>query len=424
MQAVQSALLSPAPQFLDRSDEVRGIEGAVAGSTTLRAYANDLIFLLGLSGFVATVTAGAATLDVWTLTTTGVPTGGTFTISITQAIVITGGPVATGAIPFNATAVQVQQILTAALAPYGVYVSCTGGPLPTGVIITLAGAGGGYPFTLTLGTNSLTGGTTPAPAFTHTTSGAAGGALQLPDGSFLPTGVNAWRFTKRTGFTAKTAQIQAVYSDEAVYLIGQGYGVSALSMNTVQGTLAATWMGLVLKRLTQDPNLAPTYDTQAIPHFRQGDISLAWLAGGAVASDFTWAITNPLNRVRTLGFSSYYPDQMEQGPARVSVNGTIPKLILAGADMDALLAGSAFAATSTWRAPKQIGTTGSPYAMFLELPAAQILGGDADPIANVRRYGGSFNWFAAWDETAGYDARFTILSNLTAIGVASTGVGL
>lgn len=429
---VQSARLSPAPQFASRADEVRGIEGAVpdlldgyapAGDTTIRAYANDLIFLLGLAGFVATVTAGSATLDSWTITTTGVPTGGTFTISITQATVLPGGPIVTAPIPYNATATMVQQILTAALQPFGVFVSCSGGPLPGGVLATFAGAGGGFAFTLALGTNALTGGAAPAPAFAHTTTGVAGGSLLLPDGSFLPTGVNAWTFAKRTGLNAKTAQIQAVYADELLYLIGQGYGVTGLSMNAA-GALSVSWLGLVLKRLLSDPNISPTYDTQAIPHFRQGDILLSWLAGSGVTSDFTWAIANPLQAVRTLGLASYYPNMMEQGPARATITGTIPKLILAAGDIDALLAGASFGATVSWKSPKTIGATLTPYTMFLQLAAAQITGGDADPIANVRRYGASFNWQAAWDETAGYDAKFTILSNLAATGVASAGVGL
>ena len=88
---IQSFRLHPAPALVNREDELRGVEGAVAqlvngyaptGDISIRAYPNDMIFLLGLAGFQATVTAGAATLDVWTLTITGGPTGGTFTLTI------------------------------------------------------------------------------------------------------------------------------------------------------------------------------------------------------------------------------------------------------------------------------------------------------------------------------------------------------
>ena len=112
---IQNLALSPAPAYVDRSDELRGIEGSVAqlidryapgGTLTVRAYVNDLIFLLGLAGFQATVTAGAATLDKWTLAFTGTPTGGSYTITITGGF--TGSPVTTGPIPWNATAAQVQ----------------------------------------------------------------------------------------------------------------------------------------------------------------------------------------------------------------------------------------------------------------------------------------------------------------------------
>lgn len=429
--AIQSGRITPAPQFLSRADEVRGIEGSVpelldgyqpAGDITIRAYVNDLIFLLGLSGYVATVTAGAATLDQWTITTTGIPTGGSFTATLTQASVA-GSPFTTPAIPFNATAAQVQQILQAALQGTGVLVTATGGPLPTGVVVTFTGAGAGLAWTVALGTNSLTGGTTPAPAFAHTTTGAAGGGTQLPDGSYAPAGTNVWTFNKRTGLLAKTAQITTVYADEAVWLQGQGYAVSALSGDQ-SGALSATLMGLVLKRLSVDPNISPSYDTQAIPHLREGDIQVSWLGGSGLTSGFTWQVANPLARVRTLGIQSYYPDQMEQGGGRVAVTGTIAKQVLAGADIDAVLAGVTFSALGAWRSPKMIGATNFPYALFLRMPSAQIIGGDPDPLTNVRRFGGSYQWFAAWDEATGMDAQFTLVSNLAATGVASVGVGL
>lgn len=63
----RSMRLSPAPEHLDRSDELRGITGAVprlietygpGGSLSLRAYPKALTWLFNLAGFVGTHTAG------------------------------------------------------------------------------------------------------------------------------------------------------------------------------------------------------------------------------------------------------------------------------------------------------------------------------------------------------------------------------
>jgi hypothetical protein len=428
---ITSFRMTPAPGLADRSDELRGVEGSVpqlldsftpAGDIAVRAYVNDLIWLLGLAGFQATVVAGAATADVWTITTTGIPTGGSFTAAVTPG----GGTlVTTGPIPYNATAQQVADAIKAACDASGqtsVRVFASGGPLPTGVLVTLAGSASGRATTIALGVNNLTGGTTPAPAFTHTTTGANGGSAALPDGGYPTTGTNVWTFAKRTGLNAKSAQILAAYVNEQVFLQGQGMVLSALNGNAA-GQITGTLQGLVVKRVN-DPNLAPSFDTQAIPHLREGDMFLTWLTGGGIVSDFTWAIANPVEMIRSLGVASYYPDTMYQGPGRVAVTGTIPKRALSATDWDALVAAGTFAAVATWHSPKQIGTSGYGYSMFMQMPSAQYVGGDPDPLTNARRFGASYNWFAAYDETAGYDVQFVLVTSLAATAVASAGVGL
>lgn len=424
---IQSFRLTPGVQLADRSDELRGIEGVPpqlvdgyqpGGDLSVRAYVNDLLWLLGLAGYKATVVAGAATADVWTITTTGVPTGGSFTVAVTPS----GGVlVTTGPIPYNATAAQVQAAI-AAVVPGSVEVFCGGGPLPTGVTVTLSGSGSGKSHTLALGANNLTGGTSPVPVFTHTTTGANGGSAALPDGGFPTTGTNVWVFTKRTGLNAKSAQIRAAYVNEGVFVLGQGYALSALGGNAA-GNITGTFEGLVYLPIN-DPNITPAFDTSAIPHLRNGDMSLSWLSGTGVTSDFTWALANPIERIRSLGSASYYPDTVYQGPGRVGITGTIPKRAFAIADLNALLSAGSFASVSTWHSPKEIGSTKFPYSMFLEMPNVQIVGGDSDPLTNARRFGASFNWMAAWDEGLGYDARFTLVSSLAATAVASGTVGL
>jgi hypothetical protein len=121
----------------------------------------------------------AAINEVQTLTTTGTPTGGTFTLVVLGQV--------TGTIAFNATAGAVATAINTALAPLGstYTVSTSGGPLPTGVPITFDGAGvaGRNIPPITIGTNALTGGATPAPAIAQTTAGYYGGrsvAVDIP----------------------------------------------------------------------------------------------------------------------------------------------------------------------------------------------------------------------------------------------------
>lgn len=425
---VQTLGLTAGPAYVDRSDELRGIEGTVSqlidrfapgGSLGVRAYVNDLIFMFGLAGFQGSVTAGAATVDRWTIAQGGTWTGGTFTLTIAGAF--TGSPVTTGPIPYNATADQVQIALQAAL-PVAGSVTATGGALPgTAVVAAFTGPLSGLPITVTLGVNSLAG-TTPTITLTHTATGAAGGSAVLPDGGYPPTGVNVWTFTKRAGLVPKTAQVITVYSGEQVYMQGQGFALSALGGNA-DGAITGTWVGLVFARIN-DPSLTPAYDTSAIPNLRRGDMSLTWLSGSGITTDFTWSIANPLEAISSFGVPSYYPDQIEQGPGRVAVTGTIPKRSLTTIDVDSMLNAGTFAGVATWHSPKAIGATYYPYSMFMQMPAAQIVGGDVDPLTNARRFGASWNWMAAWDETAGYDVKFTLISSLTALNVASAGVGL
>jgi hypothetical protein len=111
----------------------------------------------------------AAVNDVQTVTITGAPTGGTFTL-VNPA---TG--TASAAIAFNATAAAVQGALTAP-AMFGagnVTVTGAGGGPYT---VTFVGAYAAMPMApLTLGTNALTGGTTPGVTIAHTTTGRTGG---------------------------------------------------------------------------------------------------------------------------------------------------------------------------------------------------------------------------------------------------------
>ena len=113
----------------------------------------------------ATAVAAEVTSDLQTLSISGSPTGGTFTLSF--------GGNTTAAIPFNAAAGQVEVALKALASIGAGNMVCGGGPLPgTPVTCTFNGTLYGTPQNaITIGANSLTGGSTPTPSVAHTTVG-------------------------------------------------------------------------------------------------------------------------------------------------------------------------------------------------------------------------------------------------------------
>lgn len=306
---VRSVRMSPVPQFIDRSDEVRAIDGGPPqlvnayepdGNISIRAYGDDLTFLLNAAGFTGVHTAGD-------------------------------------------------------------------------------------------------------------------GVITDPGGDVIPAGVHRWVFTKRQGFIAKTLQAILAYVDHDVFFKGQGFGLSTLNMNA-DGEVTADMVGIVLAMLGADPELVPAYPAFDIPFFRRGDAQLEWLTDSGVVDDFSFAISNPLVRNRGFGVRSYFPNNLNHGDERVRVTGTVPMYTLAEADMSALIDGETFSAVASWEAPGQIGVTGYPYKLFVEMPKCQYIGGQgADDLANRRRHGGTFDWWAAWDESVGFDVKITVMGTLAAI---------
>lgn len=113
------------------------------------------------------VLSTGGTDEVQTVTITGTPTGGTFTLTYSGQT--------TTAIPYNATAAALRSALEG-LSNIGVGdVTVTGGPGPgTPYVVTFTGALGNTDVAQMTATGSFTGGTTPAAAVTTTTPGVAG----------------------------------------------------------------------------------------------------------------------------------------------------------------------------------------------------------------------------------------------------------
>lgn len=107
---------------------------------------------------------GARTTEVQTVTVTGAPTGGTFTLTL-------GAYGTTAAIAYNASAQDIADALNALAGVSGV--TAGGGPEPgSAVTVTFGGEGFvGTDVPQMTGSASFTGGTTPALAVTTTTAG-------------------------------------------------------------------------------------------------------------------------------------------------------------------------------------------------------------------------------------------------------------
>lgn len=413
---VTAAKLTPDPQFLDRGDELRNIEGVVPslldgfepkGSIAERCYLNTLIPLLRAAGWAGAHTAGDGTNEVVTLDDSGIVSGGTFKLTF--------GAVQTGAIEYNAAAADVQAALEALSTIGAGNVVCAGGPMVAApVTVTFQGALGSQDVgDVTVDNTLITGGGTITVAVT--TPGVAPTVLD-PDGSAgakVGLGAHKWVFTKAGGATPKTLQLIAAYSPASVFLKGQGYAVSQLTLDAA-GQLGSDLVGLVLARIT-DPSLTPSLDVSAIPPIRRGDLKLTWITGSALSDSFTMQIANPVEVTKTLESAGYYPNLAENGDTPVLVTGSIPKRSLDAQDFDALIAATTFAATAKWDTAKRVGTSPTTYKLFVEMPACQYTGGDWDDLGNHRRFGANFDWRAGWDEASGYDCKITVVAGVSAV---------
>lgn len=150
------------------------VNGGPAGGTFFLQWGDISTSPLAFNASAATVQAAliplvagmtrTGTNAVQTVTISGVPTGGTFTLTYAGQT--------TTALAFNATAATVQAALIALsnIGPNDVTV--TGGPGPaTPYVVTFVGTLGDEPIALMTATSSFTGGTSPTTAVTSTTTG-------------------------------------------------------------------------------------------------------------------------------------------------------------------------------------------------------------------------------------------------------------
>ena len=111
------------------------------------------------------------TNEVQSVSISGAPTGGSFTLSFTPPGA--GSAQTTAPIAFNATAANVQAALAALPGIGAGNVTAAGGPLPAAVNVTFTGTLGCQDQSQMTTTSALTGGTSPAAAVATVTNGAA-----------------------------------------------------------------------------------------------------------------------------------------------------------------------------------------------------------------------------------------------------------
>lgn len=139
----------------------------VTAEASDRTLSDGTVIKAGFKGLeLGTVLCEIALGEVQTVTVSGSPTGGTYTLKAT------GGTVETATIAYNAAAAAVQTAIRGLGGAYaGVVVTgSAGGPYTVTFPV-----GGGDVVALTLGTNSLTGGSSPSAAVTTGTAGTAPG---------------------------------------------------------------------------------------------------------------------------------------------------------------------------------------------------------------------------------------------------------
>ncbi|MGH9059965.1 MAG: hypothetical protein ACRDZY_10690, partial [Acidimicrobiales bacterium] len=142
------------------------VGGTIEDLTVFTPDPNIMSFCMGGVPF-----SGGGTDEVQTITVTGTPTGGTFTMTFSGQT--------TAAIPYSATMAQLAAALTALSNIEIGDITVTGGPLPATPLVVTFGLGqyGGIDVPTMTATASFTGGTTPTIAVAETTKGAAGAAL-------------------------------------------------------------------------------------------------------------------------------------------------------------------------------------------------------------------------------------------------------
>jgi hypothetical protein len=194
--------LQSSVEFLASQDYTVKRGGITLDSTTITADSDGNKIVKGGTVLYKRAATGkytpATSQEVQTVTVTGAPTGGTFTLTYAGQT--------TAAIVYNATAAAVRTALEALsnLAPGDVTVTgSAGGPW------TVTFTGGGDVAQMTADGTALTGGTTPSVTVTTTTAGGGTGEDAVAKGLLFPGDVNLADGDVITGMLIRGSVLEA-----------------------------------------------------------------------------------------------------------------------------------------------------------------------------------------------------------------------
>lgn len=252
---------------------------------------------------------------------------------------------------------------------------------------------------------------------THYVATAGNGVITDPDSTVIPTGATRHVWTAPLGplgASPKTAQIIAAYKDQSLFLKAKGASVNQIEITTPErGGAQISLQGIAAYAdAFADPSLTPAYETLATrPFMRGGQSIITWLTGTATPDGVSYTIANPVENTSSLGIESKYADVVEKSnEGLVLLTGSIGKRQLDVDDFNALRDATEFAAKTRWRSDTVIAS-GYRYSFWIEMSAAQYVGGNLDALSNKRRLGGSFNFRAARNASA--SVTLTLVNNVT-----------
>lgn len=346
----------------------RDIPGAYLGPVT---FGGELAFypraqMLALLAYAAMGTkvssSVAGTNEVQTLTMTGTPTGGTFTLRFRGQT--------TAPIVFGATAAQIDTALEALSTIGAGGVLSAGGPFPAVAITATFNAAPYAPSNvpnISLGTNGLTGGTTPTVTVTATTPGVpAIGTHILTPADTLP-----WLSVEER-ISASFESYQ--YTDAKV----DTFHLEADATGYVMGTA-----NLFALRQTSGftAQLSPSYDTT--PMMVGGEVLVTFGGVTLPANTFALDINNNIEKdnfvlgsVFAAGATEKRREMKVTCSYRPDTSTLWKQAMYGGAALTAPVAGPAFqgAATIKFTTYETIGdvVAGTPFSVLLEMPNVVI----------------------------------------------------
>lgn len=252
-------------------------------------------------------------------------------------------------------------------------------------------------------------------AFGDPVTTTGNGVITDPDAVVIPAGAyrHVWKSDLVHAATTAPMTAQLTTSFRNTFFKAKGVACSSIGLDVTDTSIdmTADLPALFFDRIT-DPSITPAYEVLSIhPFLRRYTKIVTWLSGTATSSNisFNWDI--PIEKFRSLGIESAYPDTLLKGEGIPTLTGSISKTDIDNDDWDAMKLDTGFASKTKFGNGVVIATTYKS-SLWVEMSNAQYLDGDMDELGNKRRHGSSFD-FKATSAVAGTPAWTITLCNST-----------